>query len=212
MLIVLYIKRDSIGISKIIDVATKDSQYIPTVYEIYDKSTIDSSNKLIFIQPFNWLILNIENNVYIIDQIGTGLCAVGTTTAYHILKDQISQICLSFDINSMINIYTSTGKKYIVPYEIEGTIFTAISAINELSKFCLQFDPLATYNDSKMKITPMEFKLRFTRQVKPKTFTTKQKKNIAKAVEMHNDNMYKKEKIRHERKRVMKKQFAKTNN
>lgn len=192
VLILLYYKWDAVGISKIINVATKDSQYIPTVYDIYDKSTLDMSNKLIFIRPFNWLLLNIENALYIIDQVGTGLCAVGTTTAYHVTKEYIYQICLSFDINSMINVYTSSGTHYRIPYEIDGTVFTAISAINELSKFCLQFDSTPK-SISNIKITPQEFNFQFSKSVKSKSISPNKLKTLENIVKTHNSKKYQEE-------------------
>lgn len=148
-------------------------------------STETTSNRLIVIAPFNWMLLNLNDTLYVIDQVGTGLCPVDNTTAYQITEPQIYQICLSFNLNAMLNVYTTTGKHYLVPYEINDTVFTVLSAINELSKTYLQFNPNPKTPDA-IKIEKREFEFKY-KHVPNKTLNKKRETKIATAV----NNYYK---------------------
>lgn len=185
---ILYYKRSQVGLSSIIDMATSDSQYIPTIYEVFDKSTETNSNKLVIIQPFNWMILNINNTLYVIDQIGAGVCGVGTTTAYQVSEDNLFQICLSSDINALVSSYKTSGKFYKIAYELNETTFTVISAINELSKTILQFDPKPIVK-SKIKMEPIILRHNFT-HVKSKSISQKIQNIANKIINKYDANKY----------------------
>lgn len=140
-LLYLEMIRKRIAFGKYVDEAAKRSAFSPTEFHIYDKSTEKRCDRLIVVYPFEWHIWAIANQLYILNPEGGIICGAGSTPAVKVVRDQFFEVCLKIDYDSLLRGYTEgvTPSK-IVPYEINSSTFTVLSALNLLVKGWVTFD------------------------------------------------------------------------
>lgn len=127
--------RKRINIGKYVSNATKSSAFSPTEFHIYDKSSERRCDRLIIVQPFDWYVWAIGGQLYILNPEGSIMCGTGCTPAVKVLKRQFLEVCLKIGYDSLLRGYTEgVAPSKIVPYEIESTTFTILSALNLLVK------------------------------------------------------------------------------
>lgn len=131
-----------------IDEASQLTQYSPTFYEIYDKSTKDICNRLIVVQPFGWTILARFGKVFVINETPFH-CQGGSTPAVEIEdatkrvyvttddEQYFQSVCLSVELQTLYTHYKSVGLPVYVPFHIsqiqqEAGRFTVFDALNDL--------------------------------------------------------------------------------
>lgn len=125
--------RNRINLGRYVAESAKRSAFSPTEFLIYDKSTRDQCDRLIIVQPFDWQIWAIGGQLYILNPEGSIVCSVGSTPAVKVLRDQFIEVCLKIEYDSLLRGYTEgVMPSKVVPYEIEGTTFTVLSALNLL--------------------------------------------------------------------------------
>jgi hypothetical protein len=132
-----------------IDRAVQDSEYNPTEFYIYDKSTERVCNRLIQIKPFDWYVWATGKDLYILNQEGGISCGPASTPVIRVLKDHFIETCLKIDYDSILRGYTgeeSNATLKVVPYTIESRTFTILSALNILVKDWIYFDTNVTSN------------------------------------------------------------------
>lgn len=110
------------------------SKYTPTSFEIYDKSTTTKCNRLICIKPFDWIVWAINNEIYVINPESGFNCPINSTPAVLVTSKTFTHICLKIHIVDLLKNYKETGVKKTVPFDITGTKFTIITALNILLK------------------------------------------------------------------------------
>lgn len=115
--------------------AEYETRFQPAYFLIYDNSTEDRCNRLIRVQPFNWLIWAINDDVYIIETTSATICPLGTTAAVQVTPNiySMNAICLNVQFNSILNLYNDPIK---IPYDLtdssESGKFTILDALNIL--------------------------------------------------------------------------------
>nr|DBA13079.1 TPA: 19kDa protein [Oryctes rhinoceros nudivirus] len=143
----------------IIDEAVLRAEYTPTIFKIYDKSTDEICNRFIVVSPFDWYIWACRGELYILNPESGIKCAPNTTPAVQVLKDQFLETCLKLNLNSILDMYVNGKTPYIVPYEIESTTFTILSALNILMKEYITFHvddtPTLVNNNNLPKLAKM---------------------------------------------------------
>lgn len=127
-------------IRAVVDDAVTRAAYQPTVFRIYDKSTENVCNRLIVVSPFDWYIWACREELYILNPEGGIRCAANTTPAIRVYADQFVESCLKINYNTILEEYTKKTHPKIVPYDIEGTTFTILSAINILAEKWITFN------------------------------------------------------------------------
>ena len=128
------------GVNGIFDQVVNKSEFNPTVFKIYDKSTKDVCNRLILVSPFEWYIWACRGELYIINPEGGLQCPLTSCSAVRVFKDQFVETCLDLDLNSIVKMYTEGKSPLLVPYEITKSTFTILSALNILVKKWVTFD------------------------------------------------------------------------
>lgn len=151
----LILLKKKIGISKAIDEADEKSAFSPTIFKIYDRSTINKCDRLILIEPFDWYLWAIRDELYILNPESSNLqCGNGSTPVVQVFANHFLETCLNIDMITIIDKYTKNVDilpKHI-PYTIDKQTFTIFTAINILVKDWITFNPyLVTYKD-KMKL------------------------------------------------------------
>lgn len=127
--------RKRINFGQYVADAAKRSAFSPTEFHIYDKSTTERCDRLIIVRPFDWYIWAIGEQVYILNPEGSIRCDTGSTSAVKVLKTQFLEVCLKIGYDSLLRGYTEGAMpSKIVPYDIDGTTFTVLSALNLLVK------------------------------------------------------------------------------
>lgn len=121
--------------------AVDKSEFHPTRFEIYDLSTNDNCNRLIIIEPFNWIILAANDELYIINEEGAILCDSEQTGVIEILsRTDFRETCLSIKIDRLLDYYRNKcSKPTIIDYEIQTRRFTIFAALNILCDGFLTF-------------------------------------------------------------------------
>ena len=136
-----------IHLNSTIDLAVETSEYNPTEFLIYDKSTKDVCNRLIHIKPFDWYVWATGKELYILNPEGGISCGSGNTPAVRVLKNQFIETCLKIDYDSILRGYMNDEAVLkVVPYQIETRTFTILSALNILVKDWIYFEVDAKSN------------------------------------------------------------------
>lgn len=135
----MYLFKRRANTDAIIDEAVLRAEYTPTIFKIYDKSTDEICNRFIVVSPFDWYIWACRGELYILNPESGIKCSPNTTPAVQVLKDQFLETCLKLNLNSILDVYVNGKTPYIVPYEIESTTFTILSALNILMKEYITF-------------------------------------------------------------------------
>lgn len=133
------------NLSSIIQTSVEKSDLKTTNFEIYDNSSETLSDRLIFVNPLNFVLLNTNKQIYVIDPTTKVNCLENQTQAVKITKsDNTHQgVCLNFNHLSLISTYKKFPKT-IIDYDLETSngVFTIFTALNVLiSKNLIQFEP-----------------------------------------------------------------------
>lgn len=129
-------------VSDILQTASKDTKFSPVYFDIYDKSTETSCTRLIRIYPFNWNIVSINNQVYVLDSESGYTCQAGYTPGIKIIKSNNLEVeCLSTNKDGIFR-YFQNLNPIRVEYSLDGREkFTVMDALNYL------FDGYLTLTD-----------------------------------------------------------------
>lgn len=130
------------NINEIIRNASLESEFSPTVFRIYDKSSKYICNRLIIISPFNWYLWACNNELFILNPDGGVRCSIDSCPAVQIFMNQFVETCLNLNINSILDLYVTGKTPTIIPYEIgiDSKGFTILSALDILKKKWITFD------------------------------------------------------------------------
>lgn len=112
--------------------AIDESEFKPTVFKIYDKSSVDVCDRLIVIEPFNWVVWACRGNLYVLNPEGGIICGSSSTPAIHITSTKFIETCLKLNYFSIKDGYMNDVEPTIVPYTIENNRFTILTALNIL--------------------------------------------------------------------------------
>lgn len=135
----MHLVKEHMNIERTIDEASFKSQFDPTVFKIYDKSSAEHCDRFIVVFPFDWFIWVRNGEAYIVNPEGAITCGHKSTPAIQIFASKNKKLttfletCLQINLTAIIASYTSRLPK-IVPYEIKGTTFTVLSALNILCR------------------------------------------------------------------------------
>lgn len=136
----MHFVRKQANITKLFEESVKKSEFEPTIFKIYDKSSEAVCNRLIVVDPFHWYIWAVRGELYILNPEGGIRCQPNSTPAIRVYATQFVETCLTLDMNSILRSYTANILPKIVPYTIDGTTFTIFSALNILMKDYVTFD------------------------------------------------------------------------
>lgn len=144
-----YVKKEA-NVAAIIKKSVSQSEFTPTKFLIYDKSSQKLCNRLVVVEPFHWYIWAIRGELYILNPESGVQCGVDSTPAIRVYATQFVETCLKISMNAIIETYTRDLTPTVVSYDINDTTFTILSAINILAKSYITFDKeLLTNNNSK---------------------------------------------------------------
>jgi len=146
LLIYTYFLAKRTNVRKIIKRAAAESEFKQCEFVVYDKSSNYICDRLIIVKPFDWMIWNTRNILFIINPERPMTCGFNNVGAIRILRDTMYESCLNVTLKNLINSYTSSEYSGLVvkhiPYNIGDKTFTVLSAINTLvSLNLLKFDP-----------------------------------------------------------------------
>lgn len=141
LLCYLYLKVKELNVDNIINYATRKSEFSPTVFEIFDRSSNEVCDRLIIVKPFDWVLWAVDKNLYLLNPEGGVHCSIGSTPAVRIYADLFVETCLKLAYTSILSAYKRSGIRKLVPYEINSSTFTILSAINILVKDWITFSP-----------------------------------------------------------------------
>lgn len=136
----MYFVKKQANINRLFDESVKKSEFEPTIFKIYDKSSETVCNRLIVVDPFHWYIWACRGELYILNPEGGIRCQRDSTPAIRVYATQFVETCLRLNMNSILKSYMTNNLPKIVPYEIDGKTFTIFSALNILMKDYITFD------------------------------------------------------------------------
>lgn len=142
ILVYICVKNKEVNIGGIVDRAAQEAAFNSTVFVIRDKSSETVCNRLITVRPFDWTFWACRGELYILNPEGGIRCSAGRTPAVRVYADRFVETCLTLSYDAIIGAYSKAKVKY-VPYEIEGTTFTVLTALNALAKEWITFDTAA---------------------------------------------------------------------
>lgn len=142
ILVYICVKNKEVNIGGIVDHAAQEAAFNSTVFIIHDKSSNTVCNRLITVRPFDWMIWACRGDLYILNPEGGIQCSAGHTPAVKVYADQFVETCLTLSYDTIISSYSKNNGAKIkhVPYEIEGSTFTILTALNILAKDWITFD------------------------------------------------------------------------
>lgn len=149
----MYRIRTNLAVNYAITQAANYSEFAPTHFRIYDKSTATTCNRLIVVEPFNWYLWAANGELYILNPESAVHCGNNTTPAVQVLKHRFVNVCLVMSFDSVVSAYTQKITPILIAYDIDSTQFTIIDAINLLMKSWLSFDPENTTPPSAVTYT-----------------------------------------------------------
>lgn len=153
VLVYICVKNKEVNIGGIVDHAAQEAAFNSSVFIIHDKSSDTVCNRLITVRPFDWTIWACRGELYILNPEGGIQCSAGRTPAVKVYGDRFVETCLTLSYDTIIGSYsTNNGAKIKhVPYEIEGTTFTILTALNILAKDWITFDTDAPAKTDKLR-------------------------------------------------------------
>lgn len=142
ILVYIWVKNKEVNIGGIVDHAAQEAAFNSNVFIIRDKSSNTVCNRLITVRPFDWTIWACRGELYILNPEGGIQCSAGRTPAVRVYADQFVETCLTLSYDTIIGSYSKRNGAKIkhVPYEIEGSTFTILTALNVLAKDWITFD------------------------------------------------------------------------
>lgn len=149
----MYYVKKSGNFDGLIRDSVKKSEFTPTQFKVYDKSTETVCNRLIVVDPFNWYIWACRGELYVLNPESGIQCNANSTPAIRVFATEFVETCLRISVNAILNSYTLGNTPVIVPYEITDTSFTILSALNILTKSLVTFDKEQTPIDKHKIVT-----------------------------------------------------------
>ncbi|AAN04397.1 Orf103 [Heliothis zea nudivirus] len=121
------------------DEATDSTKFNASFFEIYDKSTDDYCDRLILVQPFNWIIVAKGGQMYALTDV-QHKCPPTTTRAVklHSNQDKFKYVCLSLTKMQLIELYRNTAHNVLkLTFDVDALQsdekrFTILDACNYL--------------------------------------------------------------------------------
>lgn len=134
-------RRDDIGVGAIVDRAASESAMVGnTVFVIHDRSTETVCDRLVVVRPFDWYVWACRGHLYILNPEGGIRCSQGHTPAVQVYADDhLVETCMTMSYEAIRNVYAGAKTKTI-PYKIEGSTFTVLTALELLAKKWITFD------------------------------------------------------------------------
>lgn len=180
------------NVNQIIHNASLESEFSPTIFKIYDKSSKEVCNRIIIISPFEWYLWACNNELFVLNPEGGIRCSAGSCPAVQIFKDRFVETCLGLNFNSILQAYVIGKIPTIIPYEIESNIFTILSALDILKEKWITFN--VGQNNKSLKI--VNLKHRSQRSLSGRDFikllnSNHNSPNIQKLHKMYIKHMYK---------------------
>lgn len=141
-----------------IEECSKMTNFSPTYFEIYDKSTAEKCNRLIYVRPFEWMILANVGKVMVINDT-TFECPLSNTPAVvvpsvaHDDNYNFQNVCMTGDLSNIVLSYRSVAPIF-VPFSIEDgqepDKFTMLDALNLLFKEYITIDVNKNENSAEL--------------------------------------------------------------
>lgn len=132
--------------------AALDSEFKQCEFIIYDKSSKTVCDRLIIIEPFNWVLWNTRKNLFVLNPERDIQCSGHNNGAIRMLKEEFYETCLDVSYDYIVKNYMTIGSDDVnvhrVPYTINDRVFKITDAINRLMDLdLLSFDLTKTqYN------------------------------------------------------------------
>lgn len=145
ILVYIWVKNKEVNIGGIVDHAAQEAAFNNNVFIIRDRSSHAVCNRLITVRPFDWTVWACRGELYILNPEGGIHCSAGHTPAVKVYADQFVETCLTLPYDTIINWYSKNNGAKIkhVPYEITGSTFTILTALNVLAKDWITIDTAA---------------------------------------------------------------------
>ena len=147
--------------------ASRQTQFNPTYFEIYDKSTKTICDRIIIVQPFSWIIWAKAGFVYVVNDTNY-TCPTGTTPGIRIPTEvdtsksiyTFDSVCINIVLDSILNGYRDVIPVK-VPYDIEKlqqqpNKFTILDALNYLFTKYLTMLPDSVRNKNKVPMNILD--------------------------------------------------------
>lgn len=116
--------------------AALDSEFKQCEFIIYDKSSKDVCDRLIIIEPFNWILWNTRKNLFVLNPERDIRCTGHSDGAIRMLEHEFYEICLDVSYDYIIKNYMTVGiidvNVHRIPYIIDGKVFKITDAVNRL--------------------------------------------------------------------------------
>lgn len=155
-------KRSDLNIKGVLNNAVERSEFNPTVFSIYDRSTQTQCDRLIRVRPFDWYIWAIRGDLFILNPEGAIHCSTGTTPAVQVFAESFVETCLSSNYDTILNRYLHLPATQIEYTIKENDTFTILSALNILVDGWITFTTefVTTNNNNTTASNPLQQKRR----------------------------------------------------
>lgn len=132
--------------------AALNSEFKQCEFVVYDKSSKTVCDRLIIIEPFNWVLWNTRKNLFVLNPERDIQCSGHNNGAIRMLREEFYETCLDVSYDYIVKNYMTVGSNDVnvhrVPYTINDRVFKITDAINRLMDLdLLSFDLTKTeYN------------------------------------------------------------------
>lgn len=143
LLVYICFKNKAVNIGGVVDHAAREAAFTSSVFEIYDKSSATVCDRLIVVRPFDWTVWACRGSLYILNPEGGSQRSVaGHTAAVRVYADRFVETSLALSYDAIINAYSRKNGAKIkhVPYEIRGSKFTILTALDALAEKWITLD------------------------------------------------------------------------
>ena len=141
ILIIVYINKFQI-IRNSVEESSKETQFNPMYFQIYDKSNDVQCDRLIIVEPFGWVIWAKYGKVYVLNDTNFD-CSLGTTPAVLVPSTTLNEADYTFKSLCINILYTNIFDMYnnVTPVRVDFNIeelqqqpdkFTVLDALNYL--------------------------------------------------------------------------------
>lgn len=131
--------------SKALETSSRNSRFSTTYFTIFDKSTEDVCDRLIVVNPFNWIIYYYIDTIYLLN-VSNDTCNNNETPAVIVDLESSGKnsstyafpsYCLRWNLIDLLTLYQASAIVKRVPYDIKDLqstphSFTVIDALNFL--------------------------------------------------------------------------------
>lgn len=115
------------------------TEFNQTEFIMYDKSSSDNiCDRLIEVRPFEWVLLNTQKQLFILNPEQMVSCTNDTVPAIRVFANRFENTCLQYTNDFIEKVYKSEISELVtitvIPFELKPatTVFTILSAINML--------------------------------------------------------------------------------